>query len=198
VVLAPVLMIFGAQALVRLAEWWRARRLAPITAAALFVATCSAVLGIPDLAGPDPRDYRSLNHYLNRGRMYSAAGRLAEAAESYREAIAQNDRLAFLHFEYADVLWRLERLPEAQAELTAALGIRPEFPSAHNNLGIVLAQQGDLAAAEHAFLEASRLLPNWPDPLENLLRVYDATGDAARREAVAARLQVIGRSGGGS
>lgn len=194
VALAPVLMIFAGHALVELAAAARARAARPLAAAGLLIAAAFALLSVPTWAGPDPRDYQSVNHFLNRGRIYSAGNKLVEAEENYRRAVALADTLAFLRFEYADVLRRMERSPDALEQLAAAVRIRPEFPTARNNLGILLAEAGHLARAEAEFREAVRLAPGWPDPLQNLARLYAITGDAAARDAALAAAERAARS----
>jgi 4-amino-4-deoxy-L-arabinose transferase-like glycosyltransferase len=196
VALAPVLIIFAAHSLVRMASWARARRARALAAAALVLAVPTAVLSEPEWAGPDPRDYHSTNFYLNRARIYAAGERLGEAAASYESAIALADTLAFLRFEYADVLRKLERGDEARRELAKAVQIRPEFPTARNNLGILLAEGGDWPAAEREFREAARLAPGWSDPLQNLARLYDMTGNAQARDAALFEAQRIERRSG--
>ncbi|MFN0149475.1 MAG: glycosyltransferase family 39 protein [bacterium] len=193
VALAPVLMIFAAYALVRTSQWARERAVKPLAGAGAFIAAVLALLSVPTWAGPDPRDYESVNHFLNRGRIYSAGNQLVEAAENYRRAVALADTLAFMRFEYADVLRRMERPREALDQLSAAVRIRPEFPTARNNLGILLAEDGDLASAEREFREAARLAPSWPDPLHNLARVYEITGQTAARDAALAAAERVAR-----
>jgi len=194
VALAPVLMLFAGHALVELARWARARAAKPLASAAAFIAVVLALVSVPTWAGPDPRDYESVNHFLNRGRIYSAGNKLVEAEESYRHAVALADTLAFLRFEYADVLRRMERSRDALEHLSAAVRIRPEFPTARNNLGILLAESGDLAAAEREFREAVRLAPGWADPLQNLARLYAMTGDTAARDAALSAAESAARS----
>jgi tetratricopeptide (TPR) repeat protein len=193
VALAPVLMIFAAHALLRMASWARARRGRALAAAALVLAIPTAVLSQPEWAGPDPRDYHSTNFYLNRARIYAAGERLGDAASCYENAIALADTLAFIRFEYADVLRKLERGEEARRELAKAVQLRPEFPTARNNLGILLAEGGDWPAAEREFQEAARLAPGWSDPLQNLARLYDMTGNARARDAALIEAQKIER-----
>ena len=49
-----------------------------------------------------------------------------------------------------------------------ALSINPDFPEAHNNLGTILQDKGDLAEAINAFKTALQLDPNLSDAHNNL------------------------------
>jgi Flp pilus assembly protein TadD len=57
-----------------------------------------------------------------------------------------------------------------------ALRLRPESPEVHNNLGLVLAQQGRLDAAAAHFREALRLRPGFQDAQLNLARAQALLG----------------------
>ena len=65
-----------------------------------------------------------------------------------------------------------------------ALDIRPDYPQAHNNLGAILLQRGDVAGALGHDLEAVRADPAYAEAHGNLARAYAAEG--RYDEAVAA------------
>ena len=54
------------------------------------------------------------------------------------------------------------------AEFNEALRLRPEYAEAHNNLGLVLAQNGDDEKASNEFREAVRIRPDYADAHANL------------------------------
>jgi Flp pilus assembly protein TadD len=54
------------------------------------------------------------------------------------------------------------------AEFNEALRLRPEFAEAHNNIGLVLAQNGDDEKASNEFREAVRIRPDYADAHANL------------------------------
>ncbi len=57
---------------------------------------------------------------------------------------------------------------EVLAEFHEALRLRPDYAEAHNNIGLVLAQNGDDEKATAEFREAVRIRPNYADALANL------------------------------
>src|SRR5436309_7724386 len=54
------------------------------------------------------------------------------------------------------------------AEFNEALRLRPEYAEAHNNIGLVLAQDGDDEKAGIEFREAVRIRPDYADAHANL------------------------------
>jgi predicted O-linked N-acetylglucosamine transferase (SPINDLY family) len=76
--------------------------------------------------------------------------------------------------------------------LDQALRLRPNIPEAHNNLGIVLAQEGRLAEALASFQQAVRLEPGYAEAHNNLgnaLREQGSLGEAAGHLQTAVRLR---------
>ena len=63
---------------------------------------------------------------------------------------------------------------EAVAAFHETLRIEPTYAVAHNNLGIMLRDAGDYAAAEWRFKTAATVHKNWALPLNNLARLYAA------------------------
>jgi tetratricopeptide (TPR) repeat protein len=82
----------------------------------------------------------------------------------------------------------LGRIDEAQEHLNAALKLDPEIAQAHNNLGIILIQQGDVEQAIVHFKEALRIKPDFDLADANLKRAVAVQnqmqmgGDAAELE----------------
>jgi serine/threonine-protein kinase len=64
----------------------------------------------------------------------------------------------------------------------AAVTARPHAAAAHNNLGILLAGQGQAAEAEREYREAIRLRPDQPDAHNNLGALLREQGKAAEAE----------------
>jgi tetratricopeptide (TPR) repeat protein len=90
------------------------------------------------------------------------AGRLNEAAASYRRAIDATPYVPELHNNLGHVLTQQGRLDEAAAGIRRAIDLRPDFPQAHYNLGIALAEQGMLNEAIACYQRAIDLQPQIP------------------------------------
>jgi Flp pilus assembly protein TadD len=56
------------------------------------------------------------------------------------------------------------------------LKLRPDFPEALNNMGIVYWRTQDLENAIRAFQECIRVSPDFDEPYLNLAKLYVATG----------------------
>jgi Flp pilus assembly protein TadD len=67
------------------------------------------------------------------------------------------------------------QLPEAVLHCREAVRLRPNFPEAHNNLGNVLREQGNLLEAKACYAEALWLKPN-------LAMNYSNIGQAVQEE----------------
>ena len=76
--------------------------------------------------------------HLNLGRALKQKGKLDEAAQHYRQAIAADPRLAAAHNSLGSVLGAQGRLPEAIQEFREALRLQPEYAEARNNLDLAL------------------------------------------------------------
>ena len=139
-----------------------------------------------------------------------AARLLAAAAETGRYPRSLSINLASLykaHRQYADalteldvvlgftpddphvlaskgfVLWKLGRLPAAQATLEASLAIDPDNPTARLNLGNVLFDQGELPAASRCFEQAVAAAPRSANAWTHLGVALQAGGDAPAARA---------------
>ncbi|HEX5093750.1 MAG TPA: tetratricopeptide repeat protein [Burkholderiales bacterium] len=110
------------------------------------------------------------------------AGRLAQAADLYREALARDPaHVDALHFLGA-VAHQQGEHGEAVALISRALSLNAANPAAQNNLGNALAAQGKTAEAVTAYLDALALQPAYPDAwfnLGNALRAIGRVGPAA-------------------
>jgi tetratricopeptide (TPR) repeat protein len=76
-------------------------------------------------------------HY-NLGNALHAKGRLDEAIEEYRAAIALDPKFAPVHYDLGNALHAKGRLDEAIEEYRAAIALDPKAASPHNNLGAIL------------------------------------------------------------
>ena len=68
--------------------------------------------------------------------------------------------------------------PEEELECyQQAIRLRPNYPEAHNNSGVLLKAKGDGKAAAHQYLEALRLWPQYPEAHYNYAILLEQTGD---------------------
>ncbi|GAB4137928.1 tetratricopeptide repeat protein [Thermopirellula anaerolimosa] len=116
-------------------------------------------------------------------------GRLAEAVEHYRAAIAAGGLTAELSFQLGDTLYRLGDLAGARERFWTAIELDDGFVEARLNLGAVLTESGDFDLAEAAFRGVLTLVPDYPDAhylLAKLLREMGRLDEAEhhRREFV--------------
>ncbi|CAG4910236.1 tetratricopeptide repeat protein [Paraburkholderia gardini] len=129
-------------------------------------------------------------YYNNIGNMLGQNGRLADAIEAYRRAVALKPDYPEAHNNLGNAL-REARQPEAAVESCArAIAERPGYAEAHNNLGNAQQDMGELEAAAASYGEAIRLNPDYAEAHNNLgnaLRAQDKTDDAiaSYRTAVA-------------
>jgi Flp pilus assembly protein TadD len=69
------------------------------------------------------------------------------------------------------------RAKEARLQAEEALRIRPDYPEAHNCLGIICAQLGHLDEARTHWEKALQLNPDYATARENLKRLEQLTRD---------------------
>lgn len=129
------------------------------------------------------------NEPLASGLTLYMSGRLAEAEEHYRKALALNPRHASAHGGLGGVLLDLGRQEEAEASCRRALEIQPDCALTHVNLGIALCNLGRLEEAEASCRHTLKMWPDHALAHRNLGRVLSARGrygesaDSYRRAA---------------
>lgn len=103
-------------------------------------------------------------------------GRLDDAADLYRAALAAGGPNAEYCFQLADVLYRLGDIGAARERYLAAIEIDEDYVEARANLGCILAEQGRLDLAIAAFEGALRFHATYPDVHYHLARILDEAG----------------------
>jgi choline-sulfatase len=111
------------------------------------------------------------------------AGRMREAAEGYRQAIATGFRHADVYINLGAIAEREGRVDEARAAFAQATALAPADADAWNRLGMIEAQRGDLASARRAFERAIRVAPLRAEPYYNLGLVERRAGNEPAAEA---------------
>jgi Tfp pilus assembly protein PilF len=96
------------------------------------------------------------------------AGRLREAREEYRRAIAAGFRHPDAYVNLASIAEREGHLDEAREALTRAVGLTSSDADAWNRLGLIEARRRDVDAARRAFTRAIAVAGDRPEPYYNL------------------------------
>jgi tetratricopeptide (TPR) repeat protein len=96
-----------------------------------------------------PGDYRYVRAYLHQ-----RAGLYDQAMSEYQDLIVRNLGFAVAHTRLAEVSEALGQLAEASIERRRAVDADPDDPSLLLALGVTLARQGSLPAADSAFRAA--------------------------------------------
>ncbi len=119
------------------------------------------------------------------GQSLRAAGRAAEAAAAYDQALERNPARPEALVARAALHLAAGETEAARSKLLHCCGIAPERAEAWDLLGHTLQASGDLALAETAFAEASRREPH---RLDYALHRAEASARAGTTEAELARL----------
>jgi tetratricopeptide (TPR) repeat protein len=122
---------------------------------------------------------RSATVHYNLGIEHEAAGNTEMALAHYEEAFALDPAMPEPYNNAAIILLK-SGSPEAEARareyLEKAIGLRPSYPAAHNNLGLYYRGRGDSAAAEAQFKAALASSPTDVEAYNNLGVLYAAQG----------------------
>ena len=99
-------------------------------------------------------------------------GYLEQAAESFRQAVADRPEDADAWYNLGTLSLRRNDPAQARKYLETTLKLRPGYPEAWNNLGMIAAQEGGTAEAIADFERAIELRPNYAVAMLNLGNVY--------------------------
>ncbi len=97
--------------------------------------------------------------HFSLARHLGATGRIQEALDHYRSALALRPGSAEVLSAFGNALAEQEQYAQSIPYLEKALRLKPDFAEAHSNLGSALANSGGAGAAEH-LIEALRLVPS--------------------------------------
>jgi tetratricopeptide (TPR) repeat protein len=118
-------------------------------------------------------------YHCNLGEAYRSAGKLAEAAECYQQALRIDPQLPQAHNNLGNVLKSLGKTAEAVAAYQRAIQLQPTYAEPHNNLAAVLQEQGDLSAAIAHYRQAVALNPRYAGAYKNLSTALKNQGNLA-------------------
>ena len=104
-------------------------------------------------------DNRSVPALVNLANLETASGDYETAEKHYKKALELSPQNLDAHINYADLLYRQKRLPEALEEYRVAVIINPGIPEISNNLGIILKDIGEYEEALGLFFNAFNRRP---------------------------------------
>src|SRR5438874_13197374 len=120
-----------------------------------------------------------LNDLLEEAQRDIDKNNFADAIAPLQKVIAEHPEFAYAHFQLAYVYTALKRTDEARAEYTRTIAIDPKMSEAYLNLGMVLLDQQEDAAAVAPLRKAVELLPAQSHPRYLLAVALDRSGDHA-------------------
>jgi tetratricopeptide (TPR) repeat protein len=119
------------------------------------------------------------DHWWELGCDQERAGRLQEAAASYRQALAAGGPNPQLCFNLGNVLYALGQKGQAAERFRQAVELDGSFSEAWNNLGNVLAELRQCDDAVAAYRQALKLQPCYADAHYNLADALEQAGALA-------------------
>jgi tetratricopeptide (TPR) repeat protein len=122
-----------------------------------------------------PAEGLSADQWFDLGCRHEDAGRLREAEGAYRQALLAGGPDAVCCFNLANVLYALDRKPEAAERLHQAVELEPQDAAAWYNLGKVLRSIKRFQEAKAAFEGAVQL--GYPDAHYDLADLLDELGE---------------------
>jgi protein O-GlcNAc transferase len=136
---------------------------------------------------PQVSAQEAAERWMSEGRQKEAQGRLAEACELYRRAVAAAPQLATAHLNLGIGLAAAGDAEGAIRSYESALSLDPGEPYASYNLGCLLFMRGELARAEELLRSALGRKPGFAEAHVALANVLDARHEPA---AAAAQLEL--------
>jgi len=117
---------------------------------------------------------------LIQNKQWSQAERLIQVEIDRKASAAQSPQLRLMH---SQVMAGLGKNQDATKELQLLIQEFPELPEPYNNLGVLLAAQGQYESAAEAFLTAIQARPNYKVAFQNLGDLYTAMAQLAYAKA---------------
>ena len=133
-----------------------------------------------------PQPHTAAERFLGKGRRSEEAGRLREACEYYRRAVAAAPAYAAAHLSLGIALDALGEADAAARAFEAALAIDEHEPFANYNLGRLHCARGEPARAEPYLRAALAARRDFPEAQVVLANVLEARGDLAQAAALLA------------
>ena len=119
-----------------------------------------------------------LNDLLDEAQRNIDANNFEGALPPLQKFIAEKPEVAFAHFQLGYAYTALKRGDEARAEYQRAIALDPKMPEAYLNLGILLLDKQEYAAAVVPLRKAVELLPAQSRPRSLLAVAQERYGDS--------------------
>ncbi len=120
-----------------------------------------------------PQDLATPEEMVELALKYEDEGRLEEAVEAYRTALAAGGPSAGTCFQLAELLYRAGDTTAARERYYNVLELDDLYVEARHNLGCLLAELGQLELAAAAFEGALSIHGDYPDAHYHLARTLD-------------------------
>lgn len=140
---------------------------------------CGAVPETPDRTLTERE--REARLHLGLGAGYLREGAHEIALRELRASLALDNGVAETHGVMGLLLNALGKYPEARAAYNKALSLAPSNPDIHNNYGVFLCSQGELAAADEHF-RCALANPLYSTPEVAYLNAADCAQRAGKSE----------------
>lgn len=134
---------------------------------------------LSDRAGPAAGAKEAAERLIAQGNRAETEGRLGEACQLYREAVAAAPVYSKAHLNLGIGLQALGDADAAVAAYEAALAVDSAEPYANYNLGRLLYDRGALPRAEQLLRKALERKPDFPEAHVVLSDIYDSQGNVA-------------------
>ena len=118
-----------------------------------------------------------LNDLLDEAQRNIDSNNFDAALAPLQKFIAEKPEVAFAHFQLGYAYTALKRGDDARAEYERAIALDPKMPEAYLNLGILLLDKQEYAAAVAPLNEAVELLPAQSRPRSLLAVAQERSGD---------------------
>src|ERR1700732_3828813 len=133
----------------------------------------------PDALSKSQKVVNPLNDLLEEAQRAIDQSNFEAAIAPLQKVIADQPEFAYAHFQLAYVYTALKRTDEARAQYARTVAIDPKMSEAYLNLGMLLLDKEEDAAAIAPLRKAVELLPAQSRPRYLLAVALDRSGDRA-------------------
>jgi tetratricopeptide (TPR) repeat protein len=153
--LVPLLMLFAGGGVIEAARVYKERAWTSIGGAVAVMVLAATVVNWPlrGRTGPGAEGYNNLSN------AYYKQGRIDEAIDLARKAVALAPEYGIAHYNLGNLYAAQEKFDLAQKHFEEALRIYPNYADVHSNYGQLLAERGDIESGTRYFRRAIALNP---------------------------------------